>query len=473
MDFQYCDRCGDITKTNHSSGNELLCENCATNGAGGSAPPAPSAPPTGLDVLSDPGPSAPAPGPEPSANELDFFSNDTLAMRREPPKPKGPSKLKLVSDAEPATGFQNPAAPAPAPAAAPPAGLGGGNNDMGMTQPMGGTIYPSKPDERWRVDCLHCAGSLSIKPAVKRSKLRCPRCRGVMILDPSGQVESIGSTVVQRKGTAKPPSAVIPAAPAPSAPAASALPPAPTPVPTPKAPANPAPSGFQEPMTTAPTPTEAFSPAALLDNFGGAPGVPDDTALSPIIPPAPETGGDLGKFERSFLDPNPPNPRPSAPPSEPSLMSSADSFDIGGGSSTAVAPPPTMESMPPAPAPIPEVTAPIAGGGQTQFAIAPDEDTLESEDRAAALVSDHPFTEAGVPTMTRIENAPQVAERTTVGNATAFLWVTIAMAPCLLGIVAVHESIGPLGQAFLQESGARVSENAGKLLDWVANALGR
>ena len=88
MDFQYCDRCGDITKTNHASGNELLCENCATNGAGGSAPPAPSAPPTGLDVLSDPGPT-PAPGPEPSANELDFFSNDTLAMRREPPKPKG------------------------------------------------------------------------------------------------------------------------------------------------------------------------------------------------------------------------------------------------------------------------------------------------------------------------------------------------------------------------------------------------
>ena len=263
MQFQYCDSCGDITQTNHAKGSELLCASCA--GKGG-APKAPTPPPTGLQLLEDPTQEL-SDGTPIGSGDLDFFSNDTLAMRRPAEKPKSSSKLKLVDERPGSVAVPKP-----------------GPESLGMTQPMGGTIYPKKEDERWRVDCLHCAGSLSVRPAVKRSKLRCPRCKGVMVLEPSGEVTSVGSTVVQRR------------APEPMAP--------PSPAPIPMAPSIPAePPGLAAMGPSSPGEGNSLGrfEQSFLGNTGGststavAPPPPQEMAPPPMAPPpqmtAPIAGG--------------------------------------------------------------------------------------------------------------------------------------------------------------------------------------
>ena len=403
MEFQYCDSCGDITQTNHAKGNELLCASCA--GKGGPAQD-PGPPPSGLQLLEDPTQEL-SDGTPIGGSDLDFFSNDTLAMRRPPSKPKSTSKLKLV-DESPSAGAPPLTPPAPNPA----------GETLGMTQPMGGTIYPKKDDERWRVDCLHCAGSLSVRPAVKRSKLRCPRCKGVMVLEPSGEVTSVGSTVVQRRA------------------------------PEPKAPPKPAP--FQTPSKPAaaapPAPTPSPSPVA-----------------PPIAPPPPalaamgtsSTGDDsLGRFEQSFLG------------------------NTGG--ATAVAPPPTqvqapamapVPMSPPPMAPTAVATAPVAGGGQ-EFAISPDNTVGYGDSAAPGMQNEGAYAGSGVSSMTR-HSTEAGSEVTTMGNLQAFTWMTVALLPSIVGLLVVHQASGVVGQTFLEGMGTQVTENAGKVLDWCAKVLGR
>lgn len=196
MDFKYCDRCGEITSSNQApQSTEILCAKCA-----GTAPASNDAPQaSGLDLLEEPG-GAPPPrtssGGSMGTQDLEFFSNDTLAVRRERPQPAPSTKLKLVDDraAEgPSLMKQNPATAKP------------GSEALGLTQPMRSVSAPASSDDRWRVDCLACGGSLSVRPVQKRSKLRCPRCRQAMALDPSGQILAIDTQQPAPTSAAGPP----------------------------------------------------------------------------------------------------------------------------------------------------------------------------------------------------------------------------------------------------------------------------
>jgi len=212
MEFQYCDNCGDITQGSHGSGSDMLCASCA----GSESAPGPA---SGLQLLDDPsGLGDDLSGNGAAKEKLDLFTSDPIAPSQARSAAPSHSSLKLVtdssavsnaakgtsngpSDAHPAVEFQDNLPPDQSPAERKPgsAAFGIGSpplieeDAMDMTQKMLGSL--NQEPERWRVDCLHCAGSLSVKPAMKKSRLKCPRCQGVMVLDPSGTVRSVGATV--------------------------------------------------------------------------------------------------------------------------------------------------------------------------------------------------------------------------------------------------------------------------------------
>ncbi len=251
MDFQYCDRCGDISSSNHGSGHDHLCAKCA--GSSGQ----PAAPKSGLQLLEDPGfGGGPAFSPsDDPPDDLDLFSSNTLAIHRDKPKS---TKLRLVDAREGSSAERKP-----------------GSAVLGVTQPIRGPLEPAAAaTDRWRVDCLHCGGSLSVRPVPKRSKLRCPRCRLMMVLDPSGQVNAIGSSAQPKS----PPAMT----------GSTAAPPNPMSVPSP--------SPFQVAPPSTPKPN--FAPGGLdmaamsidrvFSDFGGG---STATAVAPPPATAPVAGG--------------------------------------------------------------------------------------------------------------------------------------------------------------------------------------
>lgn len=171
MNIYYCDDCGSVTEQNHGPENGgMVCRRCS-----GAQEPQ-TQPKSGLDLLDEPPSSLQdanlGEGPSLDSGELDLFSSQTIARRREKPKPRTETTLRLVEEKpeEVATeDSQETQTPSPAVVATPP--------------PMA-----QQPAERWCIDCLSCDGSLSIQPVGQKSRLRCPRCQATMVIEASGQV---------------------------------------------------------------------------------------------------------------------------------------------------------------------------------------------------------------------------------------------------------------------------------------------
>jgi len=419
MDFQYCDRCGDVTGANHAAGgSELLCAKCAGR------PASTAAPRSGLHLLEDPGFSSPmSKSGDVSAQDLELFSNDTLVMRRDRPKS---TKLKLVDARDGgSTAERKP-----------------GSAALGSTQPIrapvggaGGTA------DRWRVDCLLCGGSLSVRPVPKRSKLRCPRCHQIMVLDPSGQVSAAGSVAEPRP--ARPPSSAVPMPPQAAAP--------PKPAAKPKSAARPKSTAPKRP----PTP-----PVSVTVRTGAPPPMP--AAAAPAARPAPPRGASPGSAVQAK------RPPPAILGSEfdfgtplPAPGSTAQRRSGGGsGGSVAIASPPT---------------APVAGGAGIPFAISDDHGLpppSEGMGIASALLGAERHSPAPVVAPARI---PMRSGKpvSTVSSFGSLFWITLALLPSLCGFLAVHEVSGWFGTGLLHGLGETVGENAVRLLDWSSVQLDR
>jgi len=408
MDFQYCDRCGDVTGANHAAGgSEMLCGKCAGRPAAGAEPR------SGLELLDDPGFGAPLrKSAEVSAQDLELFSNDTLVMRRDRPKS---TKLKLVDARDGgSTAERKPGSVAKKPGSI---AKNPGSAVLGTTQPIrapvggaGGTA------DRWRVDCLLCGGSLSVRPVPKRSKLRCPRCHQIMVLDPSGQVSAAGSVAEPRPARA---------------PAAPTMPPLAASLPRPAAP----------------------PPSAAM---GAGPAAPRAAASSRAPAPRAASAGSSASAPR--------RPAPSPQGSD---------FDFGmplstpgsgalrrGGSSTAIEEPPT---------------APIAGGAGIPFAISEDHGLpplSQGENLASALLGEERASSGARAAPTRIP-LRSGHPASTVSSFGSLVWITLALLPSLCGFLAVHEASGWFGNGLLHGLGETVAQNAVRLLDWSAGQIDR
>ncbi len=241
MDFQYCDRCGEMMSAENNDPSlrgEVLCNACRSSGDAANAPAEAGAvaPTPNPDVATAPDPlNAPHPEPAPpTADErltlsgvmqnegLDLFSHDTIAMR----KKEGPEKD----------------APAPSPGATNP---GSTNPQLQMNiedalgDPMGegSTSVPAGPD---RPIPLSEMGSLDLPP-----------------LDPSSQQNDM--TMTGAPGVA-PPSVTMLDTPDGATPTATQTATTPAPAPT-------------------PAPTQAPAPAVKAgDEFFDNPGA---TAVAP------------------------------------------------------------------------------------------------------------------------------------------------------------------------------------------------
>lgn len=173
MELRYCEECGDViraeTEAPLSLSDHFICEKCRSGVRG----PRKSAEATGSESKA----------PPINKGELNFFSNETIALRKvqhkeRPPVPQAEEKpksthLRLVrpesapSGAEAATSTGQPAA-------------------------------PRKQKILFR--CLHCRATLSIRPVDKTSKLACPHCSGTIYVTPSGKLHKTPPPNPLKKG---------------------------------------------------------------------------------------------------------------------------------------------------------------------------------------------------------------------------------------------------------------------------------
>lgn len=153
----YCDECGTISDKNYGpeDGN-VRCPRCA-----GATEEAPAT--SGLSLLDEPG-SLQKSGFEQSKeemNDLDLFSSETIAQKRNPKESSDETRLTLVEE--------NPV------------------DSVELSDSFHTRNAPLPPvPEQWRFECLACSGSLRLDPVTQRCKVRCPRCQTWMVLGPEG-----------------------------------------------------------------------------------------------------------------------------------------------------------------------------------------------------------------------------------------------------------------------------------------------
>ncbi len=438
MDFQYCDNCGDITQGSHGSGSEMLCASCAGTES-------PQKPASGLQLLDDPsGLGVDLSGQGATNEKLDLFSSDSIASNQVKSSASSPSSLKLVTgsstisktaaetpgapfETHSTAGFQESGPPSNQPKPGSTALSIGSSPSidedvMDMTQRMLGSL--NQEPERWRVDCLHCAGSLSVKPAMKKSRLKCPRCEGVMVLDPSGTVRSVGTS----QGTTSPTSQ-------------------PRSVPNATAPVASAPQNSGRGVSS--TPGESV---AILTE---SPVVAEKSPTDPVPQQSPPPGRapQMRRLESVVESASREIPHHVATPADTTRSSAATVHPAEtpsrlGSTTTAVTP------------------APLTGNGPVP---ASSGEHLIAE--GGPWLQEGAYTGSGVPTSEPVGS--NVAEKEVVNSSTSLFWVTLALLPSALGILIVHESSGLLGESILNELGMHVSKNSGSLLDWCARLLGK
>lgn len=181
----YCDDCGSITDKNHGpEAGSVHCPRCA-----GATEESPAT--SGLSLLDEPASTHPTTRTSTGFGDqdLDLFSSETIAQKRQRKTPTGETKLHLVSDEvddfskEPEPPFES-VAP----------------SDDFTTQGFSAAQFPSEEfssddsgsqestSPRWRFECLACSGTLSVEPVATRSKVGCPRCQTKMVISPDGEV---------------------------------------------------------------------------------------------------------------------------------------------------------------------------------------------------------------------------------------------------------------------------------------------
>ena len=164
----YCDDCGSITDKNHGAETGgTRCPRCA-----GATEEAPAT--SGLSLLDEPFTADPVKNTAVGIGELDLYSSETIAQKRQRKTPTGETKLHLVSEED----DQFTPEPAPAFESVAP------SQELTLTET--GSQEPFAP--RWRFECLACSGTLSVQPVTTRSKVGCPRCQTKMVVSPDGEV---------------------------------------------------------------------------------------------------------------------------------------------------------------------------------------------------------------------------------------------------------------------------------------------
>lgn len=181
----YCDDCGSITDKNHGPDEgSVHCPRCA-----GATEESPAT--SGLSLLDEPASTQPTNHTSTGFGDqdLDLYSSETIAQKRQRKTPTGETKLHLVSDE--VDDFSTEPEP-PIESVAP--------SDDSTTQNFSAPQFPSaefssddlgSPEStspRWRFECLACSGTLSVEPVATRSKVGCPRCQTKMVLSPDGEV---------------------------------------------------------------------------------------------------------------------------------------------------------------------------------------------------------------------------------------------------------------------------------------------
>lgn len=172
MTMIYCDDCGAITDKNHGPEDGAIhCARCS--GATEEAPACQE-----LSLLDDPMPmeSGGFQSSEKSMDELELFSGETIAQKRQQPLPTEDSTLKLVEDdvfgLDPQQEISD-----------------WDIEDFGPTaDPSEEETHDSGEVESWQFDCLACTGRLAVEAVEERSKVNCPRCETWMIIDIDGEV---------------------------------------------------------------------------------------------------------------------------------------------------------------------------------------------------------------------------------------------------------------------------------------------
>lgn len=463
MDIRYCDQCGDIIQGDGGSakvGGQIICSRCDGGAPQGNVIPMQESAPknarpqkeatdeipefTLSSVLHDEG--------------LELFSSDTLAIRKQKPakekdsKKKTATRLKLVED-EPMVTQQIPsfAQPPDAPTpAADPAALAN-EQTMRITSPD-----PSLANaDRWSVECQHCHGKLAIKPVQKRSKLRCPRCGGMQILDPSGSIHRI-----KEKSSAPPAQTQVahfdlgldltqqPQQPSYSTQARSPQPepqaqapaPAPAPAPTPA----PAPVSQEEEHEV----YEEESPTQIVAKLAGLVRgeTPESitTAHAPAAPPPPAQGP---------IDPfNAPAQAPPAAAFNPSPPEASQSFESS--TATATAPEPTLQM----PAPVQEPSGELEAAPKTPFQ--PPKRAAENES-AWEQVSGALTPAALDPVDLEPEPINEMRSESMV------LWIMIAGLPTFVALYLVSNLTSPETHQALHSHGTAAQQ----ALEWLFSSL--
>ncbi|HIG05588.1 MAG TPA: hypothetical protein EYQ08_07645 [Planctomycetes bacterium] len=186
----YCDDCGSITDKNHGPDEgSVHCPRCA-----GATEESPAT--SGLSLLDEPASTQPTSKTSTGfgAQDLDLYSSETIAQKRQRKTPTGETKLHLVSDE--VDDFSTEPEP-PIESVAP---SDDSTTQNFTTQNFSAPQFPSEefssddsgsPEStsaRWRFECLACSGTLSVEPVTTRSKVGCPRCQTKMVLSPDGEV---------------------------------------------------------------------------------------------------------------------------------------------------------------------------------------------------------------------------------------------------------------------------------------------
>ncbi len=192
MELRYCERCGDVIKSDSDAPitlkDSFICSQCEGGDAGSE--------PNGLQRRA-----APA---QMTLTDLELFSQDSIAIRkqeldaressREEARPQ-PSKLRLVKSGGSSV-VKTPKSPAPQQDGGEPATAAEGGDSPGRNA---GSSHPAGNAQKIVFRCLFCKSPISIRPVATTSKLQCPSCKKPLYVTADGRLEGKNPSVAIRK----------------------------------------------------------------------------------------------------------------------------------------------------------------------------------------------------------------------------------------------------------------------------------
>ena len=231
MELRYCEVCGDIIKVQGEedalSEERYICDRCAAKQENSESKPKEKAEDVGLQNMvptasaqsGEKKTAAKADTKDPdtgeiidelsldnllASKELDLFSAETVVRRQREQSSRQEmgtkTRIKLLDPEDPPAGEGS-------------AGVRGGSSTGSAAAPVEKPAAQAKvPPPRLQFPCPGCKVTLSIKPVTKTTRLRCPKCRSRMVIDPDRNVSliEVGSDVIKRVAHApKTPSSAV------------------------------------------------------------------------------------------------------------------------------------------------------------------------------------------------------------------------------------------------------------------------